>query len=234
MLIRTSLRGAARRPRPGNLLAGSPQCDRQREPDHAHHSRWRRKSIHWCSGVARKNRGQPPLLSSVQADVMRTRRPYRHWSPALVIGRKSISGGLLSPQTGRHDKRYQHVGRGQAYTQHCWRLPWRTPVVEGAFAAAGGIAASAAVRTVINAKPALALPLFRRRPCPRTCHATAAGHGIAADGYAACADRDAGLFRLPDVFRPGLSPDGNHLAFLARAGGRLGSPSSMSKSVRPG
>lgn len=30
------------------------------------------------------------------------------------------------------------------------------------------------------------------------------------------------FFRLPDVFRPGLSPDGNHLAFLARAGGRLG------------
>ena len=30
------------------------------------------------------------------------------------------------------------------------------------------------------------------------------------------------FFRLPDVFRPGLSPDGNHLAFLARAGSRLG------------
>jgi dipeptidyl aminopeptidase/acylaminoacyl peptidase len=30
------------------------------------------------------------------------------------------------------------------------------------------------------------------------------------------------FFRLPDVFRPTLSPDGNHLAFLARAGARLG------------
>ena len=30
------------------------------------------------------------------------------------------------------------------------------------------------------------------------------------------------FFRLPDVSRPSLSPDGNHLAFLARSGGRLG------------
>lgn len=30
------------------------------------------------------------------------------------------------------------------------------------------------------------------------------------------------FFRLPDVFRPTLSPDGNHLAFLARGGNRLG------------
>lgn len=30
------------------------------------------------------------------------------------------------------------------------------------------------------------------------------------------------FFRLPDVFRPTLSPDGNHLAFLARGGSRLG------------
>ena len=30
------------------------------------------------------------------------------------------------------------------------------------------------------------------------------------------------FFRLPDVSRPALSPDGNHLAFLARNGGRLG------------
>ena len=30
------------------------------------------------------------------------------------------------------------------------------------------------------------------------------------------------FFRLPDVLRPTLSPDGNHLAFLARSGNRLG------------
>ncbi len=30
------------------------------------------------------------------------------------------------------------------------------------------------------------------------------------------------FFRLPDVLRPTLSPDGNHLAFLARSGSRLG------------
>ncbi|MBL8310967.1 MAG: S9 family peptidase [Burkholderiales bacterium] len=30
------------------------------------------------------------------------------------------------------------------------------------------------------------------------------------------------FFRAPDVLRPALSPDGNHLAFLARASGRLG------------
>lgn len=30
------------------------------------------------------------------------------------------------------------------------------------------------------------------------------------------------FFRLPDVLRPALAPDGNHLAFLARADGRLG------------
>ena len=30
------------------------------------------------------------------------------------------------------------------------------------------------------------------------------------------------FFRLPDVFRPELSPDGNYLAFLARGGNRLG------------
>jgi dipeptidyl aminopeptidase/acylaminoacyl peptidase len=30
------------------------------------------------------------------------------------------------------------------------------------------------------------------------------------------------FFRLPDVMRPVLSPDGNHMAFLARAGTRLG------------
>ena len=30
------------------------------------------------------------------------------------------------------------------------------------------------------------------------------------------------FFRLPDVFRPELSPDGNYLAFLARVGNRLG------------
>jgi dipeptidyl aminopeptidase/acylaminoacyl peptidase len=30
------------------------------------------------------------------------------------------------------------------------------------------------------------------------------------------------FFRLPDVLRPVLSPDGNHMAFLARAGTRLG------------
>ena len=30
------------------------------------------------------------------------------------------------------------------------------------------------------------------------------------------------FFRLPDVFRPELSPDGSHLAFLARGGNRLG------------
>lgn len=30
------------------------------------------------------------------------------------------------------------------------------------------------------------------------------------------------FFRLPDVFRPVLSPDGNYLAFLARGGARLG------------
>ncbi len=30
------------------------------------------------------------------------------------------------------------------------------------------------------------------------------------------------FFRLPDVLRPTLSPDGNHLAFLARGGNRLG------------
>ena len=30
------------------------------------------------------------------------------------------------------------------------------------------------------------------------------------------------FFRLPDVLRPTLSPDGNYLAFLARSGNRLG------------
>ena len=30
------------------------------------------------------------------------------------------------------------------------------------------------------------------------------------------------FFRLPDVFRPELSPDGSYLAFVARGGNRLG------------
>ena len=43
-----------------------------------------------------------------------------------------------------------------------------------------------------------------------------------AAGQGAAAIPIADFFRLPDVFRPELSPDGRHLAFLARAGSHLG------------
>ncbi len=45
-------------------------------------------------------------------------------------------------------------------------------------------------------------------------------HAQSAPGAASIPVQD--FFRTPDVMRPTLSPDGNFLAFLARAGGRLG------------
>lgn len=52
--------------------------------------------------------------------------------------------------------------------------------------------------------------------------AHAQAQSAAAAGPAAGAVPLPDFFRAPDVLRPTLSPDGNHLAFLARAGGRLG------------
>lgn len=58
------------------------------------------------------------------------------------------------------------------------------------------------------------------------CACAAAAQPISASASAAPGPSSAipvqDFFRLPDVFRPTLSPDGNHLAFLARAGARLG------------
>ncbi len=71
-------------------------------------------------------------------------------------------------------------------------------------------AQSSSSATTPAALPALATPpQSATAPLPHTATPPAQ---IAAQDF----------FRLPDVFRPGLSPDGNHLAFLARAGSRLG------------